>query len=728
MFEWGTSDQPGGGLGRTRGHVNARRPPTDDVRDEVHNGRRSVGLAAGVFVLATAGLFAACAFRASSPEDVVGDFFAALEDEDILGAVGSILPSEHRFIIEPLLGGLDEATRLGILTDVDLEDLQGVEIEFGMLTYEVEELADDLVWVAVSGDASLGVRPEDLPVGSLLSHFLPANWAEDVEESPAPSPIEEGFGLAVVKQDGDWYVSLAHTIAESARRESGVAFPTDLPFEEPGGAATPEEALERAALAFTRLDLRALIDVLVPAETAAFRRYAQLFIDDWDSGVSDFRRGMDQAGFSYSVDEIVASSASEGDDMVAWIEDVPTFSVLMEVPDVGTLSIARSDGCLTADIPPSLLEALPPFFGKGEFDLSQFDGENCISADGNPDAGQSDLGQGEIFREAPIFGPLLERWFESLERLGEAGPSAVQFQVEEIDDRWYLSMAGTINRWILAFSKTLDEELLTRVGDELQRSIEDPEAFEQAMQDWLSEVAAAGLLGPIDEPLFGPEILAPFAGRANVLLVSDVDTEFVVGQIDATYGSGVVVEVIDGTELHEIFLTVFGSEATGGLAPDQFPDGILIAPVDVDTLVGIFNWPEILDMFRAADLGLGSAGGRLVTGEAEVIAALTAGCEDGDYIMCDVLYQAAPFDSELETYADTCGNRTSGEGFCATEFDVDIDLDALETECLAGDMFSCDQLYIYTPIGSVEEEIGRSCGGLERESRTCVVDHGLDLG
>jgi len=122
------------------------------------------------------------------------------------------------------------------------------------------------------------------------------------------------------------------------------------------------------------------------------------------------------------------------------------------------------------------------------------------------------------------------------------------------------------------------------------------------------------------------------------------------------------------------------------------------------------------------------AGGGMVTGEAEVIAALTAGCEDGDYIMCDVLYQAAPFDSELETYADTCGNRTSGEGFCATEFDVDIDLDALETECLAGDMFSCDQLYIYTPIGSVEEEIGQSCGGLERESRTCVVDHGLDLG
>lgn len=122
------------------------------------------------------------------------------------------------------------------------------------------------------------------------------------------------------------------------------------------------------------------------------------------------------------------------------------------------------------------------------------------------------------------------------------------------------------------------------------------------------------------------------------------------------------------------------------------------------------------------------AGSGLVTGEAEVIAALTEGCKDGDYVMCDVLYQAAPFDSALETYADTCGSRTSGEGFCATAFDVDIDLDALETECVAGDMLACDQLYIYTAIGSDQEAIGRSCGGLERESRTCVVDHGLDLG
>ena len=117
--------------------------------------------------------------------------------------------------------------------------------------------------------------------------------------------------------------------------------------------------------------------------------------------------------------------------------------------------------------------------------------------------------------------------------------------------------------------------------------------------------------------------------------------------------------------------------------------------------------------------------GSLITGESNVIAALEAGCEAGDYVMCDVLYFAAPFDSELEAFADTCGGRTEGGPYCAEFFDVNVDLDALTRECVDGNMLSCDQLFMYSPSDSTEEAIGRACGGLERESRTCVVDHGL---
>jgi hypothetical protein len=62
-----------------------------------------------------------------------------------------------------------------------------------------------------------------------------------------------------------------------------VAFPEQQPFGEPQGADSAAEALEQAVLAFVNIDLRGFVNVMAPGETAAFRRYAGLFIDDWDA-------------------------------------------------------------------------------------------------------------------------------------------------------------------------------------------------------------------------------------------------------------------------------------------------------------------------------------------------------------------------------------------------------------------------------------------------------------
>jgi hypothetical protein len=127
------------------------------------------------------------------------------------------------------------------------------------------------------------------------------------------------------------------------------------------------------------------------------------------------------------------------------------------------------------------------------------------------------------------------------------------------------------------------------------------------------------------------------------------------------------------------------------------------------------------------DDGSPAASGGLITGENAVIAALEDGCTDGDFVMCDVLYFASPFDSALETFADTCGNRNEGGLYCAEAFGVNIDFGDLTTDCRAGLMIACDQLFMYSAEGSIDEDLGRSCGGIGRESRTCVVDHGLRL-
>lgn len=48
---------------------------------------------------------------------------------------------------------------------------------------------------------------------------------------------------------------------------------------------------------------------------------------------------------------------------------------------------------------------------------------------------------------------------------------------------------------------------------------------------------------------------------------------------------------------------------------------------------------------------------------------------------------------------------------------VETDLGALVTSCEAGDNAACDDLWLASPIDSVEEEIAESCGGRAQEQR-----------
>lgn len=111
-----------------------------------------------------------------------------------------------------------------------------------------------------------------------------------------------------------------------------------------------------------------------------------------------------------------------------------------------------------------------------------------------------------------------------------------------------------------------------------------------------------------------------------------------------------------------------------------------------------------------------------------VLALLRDECEAGDYVMCDLLYQASPFDSELEAFGDSCGDRNEPAGFCAEIYGEAVDLDALVDPCREGDMVACDQLYIYSDLDSLEESVGANCGGRGRDALACVLVHGLRAG
>lgn len=127
-------------------------------------------------------------------------------------------------------------------------------------------------------------------------------------------------------------------------------------------------------------------------------------------------------------------------------------------------------------------------------------------------------------------------------------------------------------------------------------------------------------------------------------------------------------------------------------------------------------------VFAACGGGGGSVDGPL--GE------LRSLCAAGEYEMCDILFQASDFESDLETFADTCGGRVEPSGaFCADEFGLEFDLDELQASCGTGDMVACDLLYVYSPFGSEYEAFGEDCGGLgEGDNRTCVVSYGFTAG
>jgi len=113
--------------------------------------------------------------------------------------------------------------------------------------------------------------------------------------------------------------------------------------------------------------------------------------------------------------------------------------------------------------------------------------------------------------------------------------------------------------------------------------------------------------------------------------------------------------------------------------------------------------------------------------DAEMLEELRSRCAAGDFLMCDVLFLASDFGSELESLGLSCGGlSTSDEGSCADEFGVAYDLGDLRGDCGDGDMVACDLLYLYSPSGSFEEAYGDECGGLGGgTNRTCVVSWGF---
>lgn len=149
--------------------------------------------------------------------------------------------------------------------------------------------------------------------------------------------------------------------------------------------------------------------------------------------------------------------------------------------------------------------------------------------------------------------------------------------------------------------------------------------------------------------------------------------------------------------------------------------------------------PQVVE--ADTDDGADSEPGEGAYGSNALLDQLYDTCSSGDLATCDILYLSAPEGSEYQALAISCG-ELGGEhpGTCVADLGADGDggalaltygddplLDELWTRCADGDLASCDDLFLASPMGSEYEAFGATCGSIgEPAGGTCAQQPPVD--
>src|SRR5690606_19251197 len=131
------------------------------------------GAVAAVAALGLAGLFAVQRFSgeaaggADTAEELGFELLSAIEAEDVLGVIDTMLPGERDSLGDPFVEMVGELQRLDILSaDTDLSHLLGLDVELTDEVVLVEETnVGDIVNVSLEAQASVTVDGATLPIG-----------------------------------------------------------------------------------------------------------------------------------------------------------------------------------------------------------------------------------------------------------------------------------------------------------------------------------------------------------------------------------------------------------------------------------------------------------------------------------------------------------------------------------------------------------------------------------
>jgi hypothetical protein len=414
-----------------------------------------VGLAIAVVVTVLAAGFGLASLAqgdgASDPEGAVRDLFGAIGNEDAIGVVQAITPSE-RSVLRPAVEDVaDQARRLDVASkDLDLKDISGVQLDVHGLELSSHELGDGVAMVEVTGGTlSSSVAIDQLPLGPVVREVIDRQDTE-IDDSSDTQPLQ-GIKLVALRRDGGWRVSLLYSIAEAIRRDADPEPP--LPTFGAGvperGAPSPEAAVRDAVAAATALDVRRLIELTSGDEMAVLHDYGPLLVDATKDAQAD-----DHNGVSVDDLELAVHDGTEGRKVV----EATAYKVSIGDDDDG-MDIAFDGRCTKVtqhfSFDDSFVEIGQPIGGE---------------ADVNGDViGRIDTSGGNVDPEAPPDGPQSStmRWcvgdasaMSPIGLFGSVGTGVAtpRIVVEERDGAWYIVPARTLFDTLSAGLKRIDRD------------------------------------------------------------------------------------------------------------------------------------------------------------------------------------------------------------------------------------------------------------------------------
>ena len=206
---------------------------------------------------------------------------------------------------------------------------------------------------------------KDLPLGDFLDKQFDQQISTAPESQTDSSSIdsESPVRMVTVEEDGHWYVSLAYTVAEAARKSSGKPAPNFGHGLQAKGEATPEKAVETMLRSAITLDVQRLLELLPPDEARAIDDYAPMFLDDAKQGAADAAKQ-----FTATIDDIGLRSDKSGDTATVHVSRIAGTVAIEKLHATYRLEGQCADVALTgltvrdlANLPPELKG------GKGHF-------------------------------------------------------------------------------------------------------------------------------------------------------------------------------------------------------------------------------------------------------------------------------------------------------------------------------------------------------------------------